>query len=550
MLTAGSASSGPSLRNHQQQRMWPANGERPSDEDDVARSSDEEDEDEDVEEEADDRGNKRVQLSTLQERSTDAYAERALIVWSPYEVTDVEKLEEYIKNAEKIGFHIEQALGLLAFHKHSMKEALEDLPNYEPFPDDWSPQDKLLFENAFEIHGKNFKRLQLMLPEKSIASLVKYYYSWKKTRLKSSYIDKCMEKSTLPRLVGDGSTAGDLTELLAHITDHWSEERSTICSNCSIPMQIPLPTAFGSQCSTCYKHWAVTGNHRPLVTSVRRAFAGLNNVVNGGSGDVTPAKVHDDSTSSAEVSPDSKIKGRVRPPKGISVDHDDLLMIGSQSVEENLNMLKKLDDKVQSLRQLVQKQKQWIAMNERELFMDEETLLELEAIDLGDAGDKAVETGEEDEFVTDENNSNADSEAAAASNGSSDNGNRSGRSKARWTKDEILIVVEGFRRFGVNSEHVAKLLENRTEKDLLKFLSSASANGYSTIFLEALKDYEAVHGRIPDSDLVRKVISGKVSLPSSGPGSVSATAGSQQISVTPRGTGSKGSPKNANTGAK
>jgi hypothetical protein len=43
------------------------------------------------------------------------------------------------------------------------------------------------------------------LPDKTIASLVKYYYSWKKTRLKMSYIDKCMEKSQA-KIAGEPGT--------------------------------------------------------------------------------------------------------------------------------------------------------------------------------------------------------------------------------------------------------------------------------------------------------------------------------------------------------
>ena len=54
--------------------------------------------------------------------------------------------------------------------------ALQDLPNFTPFPDEWSVEDKVLFEQAFQFHGKSFHRIRQMLPDKSIAALVKYYY--------------------------------------------------------------------------------------------------------------------------------------------------------------------------------------------------------------------------------------------------------------------------------------------------------------------------------------------------------------------------------------
>merc|ERR1712025_1212479 len=46
-----------------------------------------------------------------------------------------------------------------------------------------------MFEQAFQYHGKSFHRIRQMLPDKSIADLVKYYYSWKKTRNRTSRMD-------------------------------------------------------------------------------------------------------------------------------------------------------------------------------------------------------------------------------------------------------------------------------------------------------------------------------------------------------------------------
>ena len=48
----------------------------------------------------------------------------------------------------------------------------------------------MLFEQAFQFHGKSFHRIRQMLPDKSIAALVKYYYSWKKTRTRTSLMDR------------------------------------------------------------------------------------------------------------------------------------------------------------------------------------------------------------------------------------------------------------------------------------------------------------------------------------------------------------------------
>ncbi|XP_069824348.1 REST corepressor 2 isoform X1 [Dendropsophus ebraccatus] len=116
---------------------------------------------------------------------------KGMLVWSPNHFVSDAKLDEYISMAkEKHGYNVEQALGMLLWHKHDVERSLADLANFTPFPDEWSVEDKVLFEQAFSFHGKCFQRIQQMLPDKIIPSLVKYYYSWKKTRSRTSVMDR------------------------------------------------------------------------------------------------------------------------------------------------------------------------------------------------------------------------------------------------------------------------------------------------------------------------------------------------------------------------
>ncbi|XP_054634964.1 REST corepressor 3 isoform X2 [Dunckerocampus dactyliophorus] len=132
------------------------------------------------------------------EAGSSKYSEKdngGMLVWSPYHNIDDTKLDEYIALAkEKHGYNVEQALGMLFWHKHNIEKSLADLPNFTPFPDEWTVEDKVLFEQAFSFHGKSFHRIQQMLPDKSISSLVKYYYSWKKTRSRTSLMDRQARK--------------------------------------------------------------------------------------------------------------------------------------------------------------------------------------------------------------------------------------------------------------------------------------------------------------------------------------------------------------------
>ncbi|KAL5277561.1 RCOR3 family protein [Megaselia abdita] len=142
------------------------------------------------------------------DRKPETLADRALLVWSPTKEIADKSLEEYITMAkEQYGYNGEQALGMLFWHKHDLPRAISDLSNFTPFPDEWTTEDKVLFEQAFQFHGKSFHRIRQMLPDKTIASLVKYYYSWKKTRHRVSAMDR-QEKKAAAKDSGNGSDNG------------------------------------------------------------------------------------------------------------------------------------------------------------------------------------------------------------------------------------------------------------------------------------------------------------------------------------------------------
>lgn len=117
-------------------------------------------------------------------RKPELLADRALLVWSPttdipetkcknYFLTcsitqismmSVHLVEDYIILAkDKYGYNGEQALGMLFWHKHDLDRAVLDLANFTPFPDEWSVEDKVLFEQAFQFHGKSFHRIRQMV---------------------------------------------------------------------------------------------------------------------------------------------------------------------------------------------------------------------------------------------------------------------------------------------------------------------------------------------------------------------------------------------------
>lgn len=82
-------------------------------------------------------------------------------------------MEDYIVLAkDKYGYNGEQALGMLFWHKHDLDRAVLDLANFTPFPDEWSVEDKVLFEQAFQFHGKSFHRIRQMVSQVLICLLI------------------------------------------------------------------------------------------------------------------------------------------------------------------------------------------------------------------------------------------------------------------------------------------------------------------------------------------------------------------------------------------
>lgn len=182
-------------------------------------------------------------------------------------------MDEYIQlSKEKYGYNAEQALGMLFWHKHDLDRAIQDLANFTPFPDEWSVEDKVLFEQAFQFHGKSFHRIRQMLPDKSIAQLVKYYYSWKKTRTRTSLMDRQARKlqamreeqttkdkeaganSGSEKVKSDSDSAAAKEEVAISDDEEEMDQDDNSkpkCSNCGILCHNTHNTAKGDLCGTC-----------------------------------------------------------------------------------------------------------------------------------------------------------------------------------------------------------------------------------------------------------------------------------------------------------
>lgn len=203
-----------------------------------------------------------------------------ILVWAPVEdKMNDPKLDNYLKVAkDQYGYNMEQALGMLYWHSYESEKAMEDLKNFTPLPDEWSMEDKVIFEQSFSSYGKSFPRIRQQLPDKSIGALVKYYYAWKKNRDKKSLMDNG-EKKDLGILTGmfaddsNGENSSDSDyepddKKVKHekngekgnaISSEKSPALSSNCVNCAGVTQQMNPTPKGKLCMPCYEYWRRTG---------------------------------------------------------------------------------------------------------------------------------------------------------------------------------------------------------------------------------------------------------------------------------------------------
>ncbi|XP_054758717.2 REST corepressor 3-like isoform X2 [Lytechinus pictus] len=274
----------------------------------------------------------------------------ALLVWTPSQEISDPKLDEYISVAkEKFGYNTEQALGMLFWHKHSVEKSLADLPNFTPFPDEWTVEDRVLFEQAFSFHGKSFHRIRQMLPDKSISSLVRYYYQWKKTRTRTSLMDKKIVKSSAPTTQKEGSGEEEppkeeepVESMETDKTEAAKDGATTsksVCGNCASSVSQLHTTPKGQLCHPCYSYWRRTGVMRTHVGPVRNEIQ-------------THHRHH-------------PMRMKKKPPRGMYVDRDDLLSMATTQADA---IFKGLDADIVNLKRQLQNNKQLVGQQKEKMI--------------------------------------------------------------------------------------------------------------------------------------------------------------------------------------
>jgi hypothetical protein len=206
----------------------------------------------------------------------------------------------------------------------------------------------------------------MQLPEKAIASLVKYYYGWKKTRTRTSLMDRQARKLKEDQK-GDasdnGSDAGSEDEAAAgdaasgKIMNQVPDSRidgKPRCENCCTTATAQFHhTNKGMLCSACYSFWRRTGT---MKSNTGKRSAGTA----GGA----------DAGQTAHSRPQLAKQQKRKPPKGMYVDRTDLFNLAKGPPGTGEAMLKALDQDIVTFKRDVQINKQIISQTKHKISIE------------------------------------------------------------------------------------------------------------------------------------------------------------------------------------
>lgn len=362
-------------------------------------------------------------------------------IWKPSVKITNEELEGYLFSAvSKSNYSIEQSLATLYCNDYDILQALKTTRDYVPVPNEWSEEDKIIFEQAYNYHGKNFYKIKQCLPDKSQASLVNFYYMWKKTGRHVSHIQQIEQQNGKSNTNSNNNENGinsnfidpELNGQNQNIDNENDEGNfvnnvNKICSNCdSISDSISdlQSTPKGVLCNPCYIFYKNTsGLMRPDDT------VHINGSLSADQSDIETLNKRNENSKEAR----NFQKSLRKPPKGIYLNYEELVNLAEHDFNIAFNVI---DRRLFSLRKEVQSNKQEISTLITEFGAEEEKNSVIEFIN------------NDPEFL----NVNDDLPPTPS-----------------WTPHEIILVIQGFNRYGSDFNAISEVIGTKSENSIKSF---------------------------------------------------------------------------------
>lgn len=363
--------------------------------------------------------------------------EKAIRVWSPHNKIPDHILDEFIGKAkDKFFYNMEQALGMLSWHKFDLNRAYADLANFVPYPNEWSVEDKVLFEQAYQFHEKQFNKIKQMLPDKPMASLINYYYMWKKTRTRASLMERQTRRFAASKKnagtnensdegsaeeddVEEDGVKAETKEAEPEATDDMGcpccrhlEEPRTVCCLCQEELRnhgkntsVIIDAIFDYLCENCYLAWKISGDK--IQSSPE-------------SGDCFYSPCGDN-----------------RSVRQILFTYSDVVNLIEGSAEQGDLMLKILDSRIQDRRREIQSKKQTLSQINEKIQPIAEQIGDLNMDEFKDILPEYKPTKD-------------------------------------WNAAEAQLVVQGIRRYGTDFNAISDVVRTKSPQSISLFWTTQS----------------------------------------------------------------------------
>lgn len=424
----------------------------------------------------------------------DEIPDKALLVWKPNDELDDKKLDHFMTLAkEKFHYNGEQALGMLFWHKYDLDKAINDLSNFVPFNDDWNPEDKLLFEQAFSFHGKSFIQIRQMLPDKTISNLVKYYYTWKKTKAKRSHMDRQARKyanssrnenSTISSsgqhdrdgkntdqnkkwLVSNKKSSTITSRSLNTNANEKSQDENTeiICSHCKIECSLSHNSGpNGPLCMTCFQNWKRTGTLRATRQSLATHLA-EKNLLNSEKSALTNTSITTGSDANAGSSTAASAAVTTITTTNTNVVTLNGKTVAKECLEIDEKLLNTIANDYKSRQYLTKKN----AHIEKLCFKNRQSDQNIEVLK---RKIDRIEKENKSELKEIENFYQEDSE----------------RVSLRWSQDEIDLLIDSIRNYGKDFKKIASIIATKNELQVRNFFANSRRKHQLDVVVKEFED--------------------------------------------------------------
>lgn len=379
--------------------------------------------------------------------------EKAIRVWSPNNKIPDHVLDEFVNKAkDKFYYSTEQALGMLSWHKFDLNRAYADLPNFVPYPNEWSVEDKVLFEQAYQFHEKQFHKIKQMLPDKTMAQLINYYYGWKKTRSRASLMER-QTRRFAARKIADSNGPSDEEEVEGNeVNANKIESRDNEIVNDGIAQSKDTSGEEQTveeqdiQCCICRRELRKDGRTLCLI-------------IDGVIDNFCPTCYLDWKSLKTKISSETEIGdcfyNPTGEPKRILFSYNDVMRLVDGPPEQGDSFLKTLDNQILDAKRDIQTKKQTLSQINEKIQPIADQISDLNMSEFSD--------------ILPKYEPNKD-----------------------WDNDEVQLVIQGLRRYGTDFSAISDVVRTKSAEIIkLFYVSQKERLGLSLLVNEYEKNKES-----------------------------------------------------------